>query len=68
MAELQQKSVRNRLLAGLTPDHFASIQVHLEPVDLELRQVVIEPNQPAAQVLPARSDEPLKAPAVLANP
>jgi len=46
MAELQQKSVRNRLLAGLTPGDFASIQTHLEPVELELRQVLINPNQP----------------------
>jgi CRP-like cAMP-binding protein len=46
MAELQQKSLRNRILAELPPGDFASIQAHLDPVELELRRVVIEPNQP----------------------
>src|SRR3954447_20599938 len=46
MSSIQQKSVRNRILGGLSPDDFASLAPHLEPVELELRQVMIEPNQP----------------------
>src|SRR3954468_11425649 len=46
MAHPQQASVRNRLLAALTPDAFWLIQPHLEPVSLGLRQWVIETQQP----------------------
>src|SRR3954466_2063496 len=50
MAPLQQASVRNRLLAALTPDEFWLLQPHLEPVSLGLRQWVIEPKQPIQHV------------------
>src|SRR3954471_17677625 len=46
MSPIQQKTVRNRILAGLSPDDFAALASHLEPVELELRQVMAEPNKP----------------------
>jgi CRP-like cAMP-binding protein len=46
MSYPQQKSVRNRILAGLSPDDFAALAPHLEPVELALRQPLSEPNQP----------------------
>ncbi len=50
MSAPQQSSIRNQLLAGLPAEDFAALQSHLEPVELELRQVLIEPNQPIAHV------------------
>src|SRR4051794_31544745 len=50
MSPLQQASVRNRLLAALTPDEFWLLQPHLEPVPLGLRQWVIETQQPIQHV------------------
>src|SRR3954449_11019817 len=50
MSPLQQASVRNRLLAALTPDAFWLLQPHLEPVPLELRQWVIATQQPIQHV------------------
>ena len=50
MAHPQQASVRNRLLAALTPDEFWLLQPHLEPVSLGLRQWVIETQQPIRHV------------------
>src|SRR5215211_7872106 len=50
MAQLQQASVRNRLLAALTPEDFGLLQPHLEPVPLELRQWLIEAGEPIQQV------------------
>src|SRR3954468_24639918 len=50
MSPLQQTSVRNRLLAALTPDAFWLLQPHLEPVPLGLRQWVIEAGQPIQHV------------------
>jgi CRP-like cAMP-binding protein len=49
MAAPQQSSLRNQLLAGLSPEDFAP-QPHLEPVELALRRVLIEPNQPIEHV------------------
>jgi CRP-like cAMP-binding protein len=46
----QQSSIRNQLLAGLQAEDFAALQPHLEPVKLELRQMLIEPNQPIEHV------------------
>ena len=40
MAQLNQSSVRNRLLSALTPDDFALLQPFLEPVRLELRTIL----------------------------
>ena len=50
MAHPQQASVRNRLLTALTPEEFWLLQPHLEPVPLELRQWVIEAEQPIQHV------------------
>ncbi len=46
----QQQSIRNQLLAALPSEDFAALQVHLEPVEFELRRVLIEPNQPIEHV------------------
>jgi CRP-like cAMP-binding protein len=46
----RQSSIRNQLLAGLAAKDFAALQSHLVPVELDLRQVLIEPNQPIAHV------------------
>jgi CRP-like cAMP-binding protein len=46
----QQLSIGNRLLASLSAGDFASLQPHLEPVALDLRQVLIEPNAAIAHV------------------
>jgi CRP-like cAMP-binding protein len=50
MSQVQQKTVRNHLLSGLSPDDFALLAAHLEPVDLELRQVMAKPNTPIEHV------------------
>jgi hypothetical protein len=50
MSTPQQPSVRNQLLAAVLAEDFAALQSHLEPVELELRQVLIEPNRPIALV------------------
>src|SRR3954451_24773337 len=50
MAHPQQASVRNRLLAALTPDAFWLLQPHLEPVPLELRHWLIETGEPIQHV------------------
>jgi CRP-like cAMP-binding protein len=46
----QQLSIANRLLASLSADDFASLQPHLEPVSLDMRQILIEPNTAIAHV------------------
>ena len=55
MAHPQQASVRNRLLAALTPDEFWLLQPHLEPVSLGLRQWAIE-GAPQAQERKVRDE------------
>ena len=50
MAHLQQASVRNRLLATLTPDDFDLLQPDLEPVPLDLRHWLIEAGEPVQHV------------------
>ena len=50
MTQLQQTSVHNRLLSGLTPEDFGLLQPHLEPVPLELRQWLIEAGEPIQHV------------------
>src|SRR5215211_4684810 len=50
MSVPQQSVLRNQLLAGLAPEDFAPLQPLLEPVDLELRRVLIEPNRPIEHV------------------
>src|SRR5215213_5482214 len=50
MTQLQQTSVHNRLLSGLTPEDFGLLQPHLETVPLEMRQWVIKAKQPIQHV------------------
>jgi CRP-like cAMP-binding protein len=50
MTQLQQTSVHNHLLSGLTPEDFGLLQPHLEPVSLELRCWVIEAGKPIQHV------------------
>jgi hypothetical protein len=45
-----QSSMLNRLLAAMPREDFAAIEVHLEPVQLELRQVLIEPHRPIEHI------------------
>jgi CRP-like cAMP-binding protein len=46
VSQPQQSTVRNRLLKRLSAEDFALLQPHLEPMATELRQTLIEPNQP----------------------
>ena len=50
MSQPQQTTVRNRLLKALAPADFALLQPHLEPTKVELKQTLIEPNQPLKRV------------------
>ena len=50
MSQPQQTTVRNRLLKALSPDDFARLQPHLEPMAAELKQTLIAPNQPIKQL------------------
>jgi CRP-like cAMP-binding protein len=42
---IQQSAIRNRLLAALSPADFAALVDHLQPTELELKQVLYEPGQ-----------------------
>lgn len=50
MAQPQQSSVRNRLLAGLSPADFERLQPHLQPVSLDLREVMLDAKGPIPHV------------------
>jgi CRP-like cAMP-binding protein len=50
MSAPQQTSTRNQLLAALQPKDFAALQASLEPVELELRRMLIEPNRPIEHI------------------
>ncbi|WP_208642219.1 Crp/Fnr family transcriptional regulator [Methylobacterium terrae] len=50
MALLQQSMSRNRILRALAPEDFARLQPHLEPVSLQLREVVIAPDAPVDEL------------------
>jgi CRP-like cAMP-binding protein len=41
-----QADTRNRLLAALSPEDFAILAPHLEPVELPHRQVLVKPGEP----------------------
>ncbi len=45
MSQINQSSVQNLLLIALPPPQFAVIQPHLEWVDLNLRDILSEPNE-----------------------
>lgn len=46
MSQLQQSSVRNRLLGRLKPEDFERLAPHLEAVLLTMRQFLVVPDQP----------------------
>ncbi|KMO28167.1 CarD family transcriptional regulator, partial [Methylobacterium tarhaniae] len=46
MPQLQQSTVRNRVLRAMAPEDFARLAPHLEPIALQLREVVIGPDAP----------------------
>src|SRR4051812_19470011 len=50
MSAPQQSSTRNQLLARMAQEDYAALQPHLEPVSLELRQTLIEPDRPIEHV------------------
>jgi CRP-like cAMP-binding protein len=50
MSAPQQSTLRNQLLTALPAEDFAALQAHLEPVDLPLREVLFEADQPIPHV------------------
>src|SRR5215210_8106952 len=50
MTQLQQTSVRNRLLSGISPEDFGLLRPDLEPIPLDLRQWLIEAGEPIQHV------------------
>ena len=50
MAQLQQSSIRNRLLASLSCDDFALVQPHLEAVTLGVREHLFRAEQKITHV------------------
>jgi CRP-like cAMP-binding protein len=50
LSHRDQSSVRNRLLRSLSPDAFASLQPHLEPVDLHLRDILTQAGEVISHV------------------
>jgi CRP-like cAMP-binding protein len=47
---VSKSSVRNRLLRAMSPEDFARLAPHLEPVALNVRDVLVEPNRPIEHV------------------
>ena len=47
---ISKSAVRNLLLRAMSPDEFARLTPHLEPVTLSLKQVLVEANQPIEHV------------------
>jgi CRP-like cAMP-binding protein len=50
MSRLRQSLVLNRLLAAMTPDDFARLQPHLQPLQLNLKDVIVEADVPIEHV------------------
>ena len=50
MAPVEQSTVRNHLLSTLPSDDFLRLAVALRPVELVLKQVLHEPDQPIEAV------------------
>ena len=46
MLRIQQATIRNRLLAALSPADFGLLQPHLEPFELLVRKTLFRPQQP----------------------
>ena len=47
---ISKSAVRNLLLRAMSPDEFARLKPHLEPITLSLKQVLVEANQPIEHV------------------
>jgi len=50
VAQPQQTLVRNRLLRAIGQEDFARLQPHLEPIALQMREMVITPDAPVNEV------------------
>jgi CRP-like cAMP-binding protein len=50
MAQPQHATVRNQLLSGLSPADFGLLQPHLQPVGLELREMMLKAKEPIPHV------------------
>ncbi|TNC07625.1 Crp/Fnr family transcriptional regulator [Methylobacterium terricola] len=50
MPQLQQATVRNSLLKALSPADFALLRPHLEPMTTQLREGLIDANQPIQEL------------------
>lgn len=50
MSQIQQATVRNRLLRALSPDDFALLQPHLELMTTQLREEMVEANTPIQEM------------------
>jgi CRP-like cAMP-binding protein len=50
VAQPHQSTLRNRLLKALSPDDFALLQPHLEPMKITLKQTLITPYEPIKQL------------------
>jgi CRP-like cAMP-binding protein len=42
VSHLHQTSLRNRILRALSPEGFALLQPHLEPIDIRLREILLQ--------------------------
>ena len=51
MSQTQQSTVRNRLLKAMSPDDFALLGPHLQPLHAELRQTLIYPHEPVTHLV-----------------
>lgn len=45
-----QETVRNQLLSTISPEDFTALHEHLEPVEFQLRQVLVKNNEPIEHV------------------
>ncbi|PIK74704.1 Crp/Fnr family transcriptional regulator [Methylobacterium frigidaeris] len=50
MPQTRQSILRNRLLRAMAPDDFERLQPHLDPIALQLREVVIAPDAPVDEL------------------
>jgi CRP-like cAMP-binding protein len=50
MAQLRQSTLRNRLLLSMSPNDFAKVQSHLEPVTFEVRAHLFKAEQTITHV------------------
>ncbi|WP_288581545.1 cyclic nucleotide-binding domain-containing protein [uncultured Methylobacterium sp.] len=50
MSHLRQSTTRNRILRAMAPEDFARLQPHLDPLSLQLREVLIAPDGPVDEL------------------